>query len=64
MPGTMRVNFEETDLEGTVGRLAAAGTRVGPIEREDWGDPVEIFDPDGYAIELYRPPSLPPPAAG
>jgi catechol 2,3-dioxygenase-like lactoylglutathione lyase family enzyme len=64
VPGTVRVNFEDADLERTVERLRAAGTRCGPIEREDWGDSVEIFDPDGYAIELYRPPSLQLPAAG
>lgn len=64
VPGTVRVNFEETDLEGTVERLRAAGVRVGPIEREDWGESVEVFDPDGYVIELFRPPASPTAAAG
>ncbi len=63
MPGTVRVNFEEADLEGTVERLRAAGIRVGPIEREDWGESVEVFDPDGYVIELFRPPTSHQPAA-
>jgi catechol 2,3-dioxygenase-like lactoylglutathione lyase family enzyme len=60
VPGTVRVNFEESDLEGMVERLRAAGTRVGPIEREEWGESVEIFDPDGYVIELFRPPASQP----
>lgn len=57
MPGTVRVNFEESDLEAMVERLRAAGTRVGPTEREEWGESVEVVDPDGYVIELFRPPA-------
>ena len=60
VPGTVRVNFEERELEGTVERLRSAGTRVGPIEREEWGESVEVFDPDGYVIELFRPPASQP----
>lgn len=63
VPGTVRVDFEETDLEGRVERLRAAGVRVGSIEREDWGESVEVVDPDGYVIDLFRPPASHP-AAG
>ena len=56
VPGTMRVNFEVDDIDAAAERLAAAGVRIGQIEREPWGQMVEVFDPDGYAIELFRPP--------
>ena len=56
VPGTVRVNFEVAEIDAAVDRLTAAGVRVGEIEREPWGQMVELFDPDGYAIELFRPP--------
>ncbi len=64
VPGTVRVDFEEIDLEARVKRLRAAGVPVGPIERADWGDSVEVVDPDGYVIKLFRPPGHRPSAPG
>ncbi|HEX2222332.1 MAG TPA: VOC family protein, partial [Candidatus Limnocylindria bacterium] len=53
VPGTVRVNFEVDDVEREADRLRGAGVRIGETLHEPWGSMVEVFDPDGYAIELF-----------
>ncbi len=55
-PGSVRINFETQDVAAAAERLRAAGVRVGEILREEWGSAVDVYDPDGYRIELFQPP--------
>lgn len=46
-----------TDLEGTIERLQAAGSRLlSSLAPRSWGDEAAYFaDPDGYVIAVARP---------
>ena len=53
-PGTVRINFAVDDVDAAAEHVRSLGVRVGEVFREPYGSFVEIFDPDGYAIELFR----------
>jgi lactoylglutathione lyase len=54
-PGTIVVDFATSDLDAAMERLRAAGVRLGRVMHEDWGSACEVFDPDGYRIDLFTP---------
>jgi predicted enzyme related to lactoylglutathione lyase len=56
-PGTINVDFEVADIDDAVGTLRAAGVEVGEITRKPFGCFAEFKDPDGYALELFQPPT-------
>jgi catechol 2,3-dioxygenase-like lactoylglutathione lyase family enzyme len=55
-PGTVVIDFEAHDLESARDRLRAAGVRCGSVERAEWGSVLEVFDPDGYHVDLFEGP--------
>jgi glyoxylase I family protein len=55
--GWNRIVLDVDDLEATIGRLRAAGTRFrNEIERGPGGSQIQIEDPDGNPIELHQRP--------
>jgi glyoxylase I family protein len=53
--GWNRIVLDVDDLEATIGRLRAAGTRFrNEIERGPGGSQIQIEDPDGNPIELHQ----------
>lgn len=54
-PGTIVIDFETDDLDTAMERLRGAGVRLGRVMHEPWGSVCEVFDPDGYRIDLFKP---------
>jgi predicted enzyme related to lactoylglutathione lyase len=55
--GTVRIDFEVSDVDTAAGRARAAGAEVRETMRDAWGSAVEVVDPDGYRIHLFQPPA-------
>ena len=56
-PSSVVIDFETSDIEAAAERLRAAGVRVGELMRKEWGSALEVYDPDGYRIDLFEPPA-------
>ncbi len=54
-PGTVVVDFTVPDLEEAAARLRASGFRVEGPRHEAFGSLCEVFDPDGYRLQLFHP---------
>lgn len=54
-PGSVIVDFRVADLDAAATGLRAKGVRVEGPRHEAFGSLCEVFDPDGYRIQLFHP---------
>jgi predicted enzyme related to lactoylglutathione lyase len=54
--GTIHISLEVADIDAAAERVRSAGVAVKETMRDEWGTAVQIIDPDGYELYLFRPP--------